>query len=72
LAPGPRLGVYDITAPIGEGGMGCARDTELGCGVANKILPEAFAHDADSLMRFHVRRQCGFVFGGPFSEEHAR
>jgi hypothetical protein len=32
LASGSRLGVYDITAPIGEGGMGQvyrARDTKL-------------------------------------------
>src|SRR6202011_2810056 len=52
--PGTRLGVYDITAPIGEGGMGQvfrARDTRLDRDVAIKILPEAFAHDADRLAR---------------------
>src|SRR6185503_1697320 len=55
LTPGMRLGVYDITAPIGEGGMGQvfrARDTKLDRDVAIKILPEAFAHDADRLARF--------------------
>jgi serine/threonine protein kinase len=55
LASGSRLGVYDITAPIGEGGMGQvyrARDTKLDRDVAIKILPEAFAHDADRLARF--------------------
>jgi eukaryotic-like serine/threonine-protein kinase len=55
LIPGTRLGVYDITAPIGEGGMGQvyrARDTKLDRDVAIKILPEAFAHDADRLARF--------------------
>jgi serine/threonine protein kinase len=55
LTPGTRLGVYEITAPIGEGGMGqvfCARDTKLDRDVAIKILPEAFAHDADRLARF--------------------
>ena len=55
LTPGTRLGVYDITAPIGEGGMGQvyrARDTKLDRDVAIKILPEAFAHDADRLARF--------------------
>jgi serine/threonine protein kinase len=55
LTPGTRLGVYDITAPIGEGGMGQvfrARDTKLDRDVAIKILPEAFAQDADRLARF--------------------
>jgi serine/threonine protein kinase len=55
LTPGTRLGVYDITAPIGEGGMGQvfrARDTKLDRDVAIKVLPEAFAHDADRLARF--------------------
>ena len=51
---GTRLGVYEIIAPIGEGGMGRvfrARDTKLDRDVAIKILPEAFAHD-DRLARF--------------------
>jgi len=55
LTPGTRLGVYEITAPLGEGGMGqvCrARDTKRDRDVAIKILPEAFAHDADRLTRF--------------------
>ena len=55
LSPGTRLGAYEVTAPIGEGGMGQvyrARDTKLGRHVAIKILPEAFAHDADRLARF--------------------
>jgi serine/threonine protein kinase len=55
LTPGTRLGIYEITAAIGEGGMGQvfrARDTKLDRDVAIKILPEAFAHDADRLARF--------------------
>jgi serine/threonine protein kinase len=55
LTPGTRLGVYEVTAQIGEGGMGQvyrARDTKLDRDVAIKILPEAFAHDADRLARF--------------------
>jgi eukaryotic-like serine/threonine-protein kinase len=55
LTPGTRLGVYEVTAQIGEGGMGQvfrARDTKLDRDVAIKILPEVFAHDADRLARF--------------------
>jgi len=50
-----RLGVYEITAPIGEGDMGQvyrATDTTLGRQVAIKILPDAFASDPDRLARF--------------------
>jgi hypothetical protein len=39
---GRRIGVYQVLAPIGAGGMGevyCARDTRLGRDVAIKILP---------------------------------
>jgi serine/threonine protein kinase/Tol biopolymer transport system component len=55
LSPGQRLGVYDITAQIGEGGMGHvyrATDTKLKRQVAIKILPPSLAADADRLARF--------------------
>jgi len=55
LAPGTRLGHYDVTALIGEGGMGevwQARDTKLDRDVALKVLPEAFTSDPDRLARF--------------------
>ena len=55
LAPGTRLGVYEIVALIGEGGMGLvyrARDTKLNRDVALKVLPDLFASDADRLARF--------------------
>ena len=48
LTVGSRLGHYDVTALIGEGGMGQldqATDTKLKRQVALKILPEAFAAD---------------------------
>ena len=43
LNVGSRFGLYDVTALIGEGGMGevCrARDTTLDRDVAIKVLPE--------------------------------
>ncbi len=52
---GDRLAHYDVTALIGEGGMGQvyqATDTTLNRQVALKILPEAFADDPDRLARF--------------------
>jgi serine/threonine-protein kinase len=55
LSPGTRLGHYDVTALIGEGGMGQvwqATDTQLNRQVALKILPDAFADDPDRLARF--------------------
>ncbi len=55
LAPGARLGSYEIIGPLGAGGMGevyRARDTALGRDVAIKVLPAVFAQDADRLARF--------------------
>ncbi len=55
LEVGTTLGPYKIAAPLGAGGMGevwRAHDTTLDRDVAIKVLPEAFATDADRLARF--------------------
>ena len=60
LAMGTRLGAYELLGLIGAGGMGevyRARDTRLGRDVAIKVLPEAFATDAERLARFKREAQ---------------
>lgn len=55
LNPGTRLGVYEVIAKIGEGGMGevyRARDARLDREVAVKILPEILVADPKALLRF--------------------
>ena len=55
LTPGTRLGVYEVTAQLGVGGMGevyRATDTKLKRQVAIKILPSSLAADPDRLARF--------------------
>ena len=60
LVPGVRIGIYEVTGPLGEGGMGevyRARDTRLNRDVAIKVLPDAFAADADRLNRLRREAQ---------------
>jgi Tol biopolymer transport system component len=55
LTPGTRLGVYEVTAQIGAGGMGevyRARDSKLGRDVALKILPAHLTADPERRARF--------------------
>ncbi len=55
LSAGSRVGVYEVIAPIGRGGMGevyRARDSRLHREVAIKALPDAFSEDRDRLLRF--------------------
>jgi serine/threonine protein kinase/Tol biopolymer transport system component len=55
LKAGMRLGPYEITAPLGSGGMGevyKARDTRLDRTVAIKVLPSHVAADANLRERF--------------------
>jgi Tol biopolymer transport system component len=60
LAPGTRLGPYEVIALIGAGGMGevyRAHDTKLNRDVALKLLPDGFASDPDRLARFRREAQ---------------
>jgi eukaryotic-like serine/threonine-protein kinase len=55
LAPGTKLGPYEIASLLGAGGMGevyRACDTKLGRDVALKLLPPLITADADRVARF--------------------
>src|SRR5579872_729879 len=55
LAPGTRLGPYQVIGPLGAGGMGevsRAHDTQLRRDVALKVVPPAFASDPERMGRF--------------------
>jgi len=68
VAPGTRLGPYEVVERIGAGGMGevyRARDTRLGRDVAVKVLPEAMTGDADALARFEREARAIAAFAHP-------
>src|ERR1044071_8316079 len=55
IAAGTRIGPYEITSPLGAGGMGevyRARDTRLGREVAIKVLPQHLSSNPDLKARF--------------------
>src|SRR5215472_2119751 len=55
LAPGTKLGPYEVLSALGAGGMGevyRAKDTRLGRDVAVKILPKEMSADAARKQRF--------------------
>jgi len=57
---GSKLGPYEITAKLGEGGMGevyRATDTKLKRDVAIKVLPQEFTQDKERLARFEREAQ---------------
>src|ERR1700687_2948597 len=60
MSPQQTIAHYCITSKLGEGGMGevwRATDTKLGREVAIKVIPEAFAQDADRMARFKREAQ---------------
>jgi serine/threonine-protein kinase len=53
MSPAFTIAHYRVTAKLGEGGMGevwRATDTKLNRDVAVKILPDAFAGDAERML----------------------
>jgi Tol biopolymer transport system component len=55
LAPGTRVGSFEVIAALGAGGMGevyRARDSRLDREVALKVLPDVFTSDPERLARF--------------------
>jgi len=72
LAPGTRLGPYEILAPVGAGGMGevyRARDTRLGRDVAIKVskdqFSERFEHEARAVAALNHPNICQLSDVGP-------
>jgi serine/threonine protein kinase len=68
LSTGTKLGPYEILSPLGAGGMGevyRARDTRLARDVAIKILPTAFASDAERLRRFEQEARAAGALNHP-------
>jgi serine/threonine-protein kinase len=60
MPPPSTIAHYRVTSKLGQGGMGevwRATDTKLNREVAIKILPDAFAEDADRMARFSREAQ---------------
>ncbi len=60
IAPGTRIGPYEVLSALGAGGMGevyRARDAKLNRDVALKVLPARFAANSDRLVRFQREAQ---------------
>src|SRR6266508_1243745 len=68
ISPNMTLAHYSIVCKIGAGGMGevyRARDTRLNREVAIKLLPAAFALDADRLRRFEQEARATSALNHP-------
>jgi eukaryotic-like serine/threonine-protein kinase len=69
LAPVTKLGLYEILAPIGEGGMGVvyrARDPRLNRHVALKLLPPASAADPQARERLRLEAMAAAALDHPY------
>jgi len=68
LAPGTRVGAYEIRSLIGAGGMGevyRAHDPRLGRDVAIKVLPASFSSDSSRLHRFEQEARAAASLNHP-------
>jgi len=68
LAPGTKLGQYEIVAPVGAGSMGevyRARDTRLNREVAIKVLPELAVSEPDRRQRFEIEAKAAAALNHP-------
>ncbi len=68
LSPGAKLGLYEIVAPLGAGGMGevyRAKDTRLERTVAIKLLPAGFSANLDRLQRFEQEARSASALNHP-------
>src|SRR5215210_3648924 len=68
VAPGTRLGRYEISSQLGAGGMGevyLAQDTHLRRPAALKILPARFTESEDRLRRFEREASAASALNHP-------
>ncbi len=68
LAPGSRLGSFEIIASLGAGGMGevyRARDPRLDRIVAIKLLPAAFSENSERRQRFEQEARSASALNHP-------
>src|SRR5262245_17906233 len=68
LAPGSRLGPYEILSPLGAGGMGevyRSHDTRLQRGVALKVISREASHDSERIRRFEQEARAAGTLSHP-------